>query len=132
MSQARSSGRKPEFFWFDFQFAADEINCCFKTHASFRFFNVYGPGQRAGHVYAAVIPVFIDKALRGEVLPINGDGLTSRDFTFVDTVCATLLDACRRQVTHPEPVNLAFGTNTSLNELVAELARLLGRDLDVE
>lgn len=99
---------------------------------AFRFFNVYGPGQRAGHVYAAVIPVFIDKALRGEVLPINGDGLTSRDFTFVDTVCATLLDACRRHVTHPEPVNLAFGTNTSLNDLVANLARLLGRDLDVE
>jgi UDP-glucose 4-epimerase len=97
-----------------------------------RFFNVYGPGQRAGHPYAAVIPIFIDKALRGEPLPVNGDGQTSRDFTYVGTVCHTLLDAVARRVTHPEPVNLAFGTNTSLAELVAELGRQLGRDLEVE
>lgn len=99
---------------------------------TFRFFNVYGPGQRAGHAYAAVIPIFIDKALRGEPLPVNGDGLTSRDFTFVETVCRTLLDAVVRRVTHPEPVNLAFGTNTSLSELVSELGRLLDRELQVE
>ncbi|CAL8977901.1 UDP-N-acetylglucosamine 4-epimerase [Propionicimonas sp. T2.31MG-18] len=99
---------------------------------AFRFFNVYGPGQRAGHAYAAVIPIFIDKALRGEPLPINGDGLTSRDFTFVGAVCETLLEATGRKVRHPEPVNLAFGTNTSLNELVEELSALLGHPLDVE
>nr|WP_300144134.1 NAD-dependent epimerase/dehydratase family protein [Propionicimonas sp.] len=99
---------------------------------AFRFFNVYGPGQRAGHAYAAVIPIFIDAALRGEPLPVNGDGLASRDFTFVETVCRTLLEAVARRVTHPEPVNLAFGTNTSLTQLVAELGRLLGRDLEVE
>ncbi len=99
---------------------------------AFRFFNVYGPGQRAGHAYAAVIPIFIDKALRGESLPVNGDGLTSRDFTFVEIVCNTLLEAARRRVTHPEPVNLAFGTNTSLNDLIAELSGLLGRELQVD
>jgi UDP-glucose 4-epimerase len=98
---------------------------------AFRFFNVYGPCQRAGHVYAAVIPTFIDLALRGEPLPINGDGTTSRDFTFVGTVCQVLLDAAERRVTHPEPVNLAFGTNTSLNELVAEIAEIIGRDVAV-
>jgi UDP-glucose 4-epimerase len=98
---------------------------------AFRFFNVYGPRQRAGHVYAAVVPTFIDSALRGEPLVVNGDGTISRDFTYVGTVCKVLLDAAERRVTHPEPVNLAFGTNTSLNQLIEELGAILGRDLEV-
>lgn len=85
---------------------------------AFRFFNVYGPGQRAGHVYAAVIPIFLDALLRGEPLTVNGDGTNSRDFTYVGTVCKVLKDAVERRITHPEPVNLAFGTNTSLLALV--------------
>lgn len=99
---------------------------------AFRFFNVYGPRQRAGHVYAAVIPIFIDAILSGQPLPINGDGTNSRDFTFVDTVCTVLLEAAVRKVTHPEPVNLAFGTNTSLLTLVQRLAHVSGRQAAVE
>jgi UDP-glucose 4-epimerase len=93
---------------------------------AFRFFNVYGPRQRAGHVYAAVIPVFVDALLRGEVLPINGDGHNSRDFTYVGTVCRVLLDAAQRRLSHPEPVNLAFGTNTTLLQLVHEIEGVAG------
>jgi UDP-glucose 4-epimerase len=99
---------------------------------AFRFFNVFGPRQRAGHVYAAVIPTFIDALLRGESLWINGDGSNSRDFTYVGTVCRVLLDACERRVSHPEPVNLAFGTNTTLLELVAALERTSGMSGDVQ
>jgi UDP-glucose 4-epimerase len=99
---------------------------------AFRFFNVYGPNQRAGHVYAAVIPVFIDALLRGEPLPVNGDGLHSRDFTYVGTVCRVLLDAAERRVTHPEPVNLAFGTNTTLLELVGRIEDAAGIPATVE
>ena len=98
----------------------------------FRFFNVYGPRQAAGHVYAAVIPVFIDAALRGEPLPVNGDGLQSRDFTFVDTVTWVLADAAHRRVTSDRPVNLAIGANVTLLDLVAELERLVGRELPIE
>lgn len=98
---------------------------------AFRFFNVYGPGQRAGHAYAAVIPIFIHSALRGETLWINGDGTNSRDFTFVGTVCDVLLEAAQHGTSHPEPVNLAFNTNTSLLELVAALEEAFGRSLDV-
>jgi len=93
---------------------------------AFRFFNVYGPRQRAGHVYAAVIPVFLEALLHGEALPINGDGSNSRDFTYVGTVCKVLLDAAERRVTHPEPVNLAFGTNTTLLELVSRIEHAAG------
>ncbi|GAA1699054.1 NAD-dependent epimerase/dehydratase family protein [Dietzia cercidiphylli] len=91
---------------------------------AFRFFNVYGPWQRAGHVYAAVIPIFIDSLLRNQPLPINGDGTNSRDFTYVGTVCEVLLEAAEKKVTHAEPVNLAFGTNTSLLELVGQIGSL--------
>ncbi len=99
---------------------------------AFRFFNVYGPGQRAGHAYAAVIPAFMEAMMEGRPLPLNGDGTQSRDFTYVGTVCRVLLDAVRRRVSAPEPVNLAFGTNTDLIQLVASLGALAGRTLTVE
>lgn len=86
---------------------------------AFRFFNVYGPGQAAGHAYAAVIPKFLDAALNDRPLEIHGDGTQSRDFTFVDTVCAVIQDALRRQVFSPDPVNLAYGTSTTLLELIS-------------
>ena len=98
---------------------------------AFRFFNVYGPLQRAGHAYAAVIPIFVDALLRGEPLPVNGDGSHSRDFTYVGTVCRVLLDAVERRVSHPEPVNLAFGTNTTLLELIQRIESASGLSADV-
>lgn len=99
---------------------------------AFRFFNVYGPMQRAGHVYAAVIPAFLDALLCGRPLTINGDGLQSRDFTYVGTVCRILLSAAEQRLTHPEPVNLAFGTNTTLLELVEMIERAASRVATVE
>lgn len=93
---------------------------------AFRFFNVFGPRQAAGHAYAAVIPIFVEALLNGRPLPVNGDGLHSRDFTFVGTVCRVILDAVHRRMSHPEPVNLAFGTNTTLLELIDALADLTG------
>jgi len=97
----------------------------------FRFFNVFGPLQPPGHDYAAVVPAFLSAALSGEPLRIYGDGLQTRDFTFVDTVVATIVDAIERRVTSPDPVNLAFGTRITLLELLAELERVLGRSLPV-
>ena len=99
---------------------------------AFRFFNVFGPLQPADHIYAAVIPRFIEAALDGRPLTVYGDGKQSRDFTYVDTVCATITDAVRRQVTSPEPVNLAFGQPFTLLELIALLEELLDAELDVD
>jgi UDP-glucose 4-epimerase len=93
----------------------------------FRFFNVFGPLQRADHAYAAVIPAFISAALAGHPLVINGDGTQTRDFTYVGDVSAVLADALRQSVTAETPVNLAFGSRTSLLALVSELESLLGR-----
>lgn len=97
---------------------------------AFRFFNVYGPGQAAGHAYAAVIPKFLDAAHRNMPLEIHGDGFQSRDFTHVNTVCAVIFDALRRTVHSNDPVNLAFGTNTTLIGLVEALEAVLTRPLE--
>jgi UDP-glucose 4-epimerase len=97
---------------------------------AFRFFNVYGPGQSSDHAYAAVIPRFVHAALTGEPVVLHGDGRQSRDFTFVDTVSTVLLDAVRRAVHHPHPVNLAFGTPVDLHAVVVELESILGRPIE--
>lgn len=85
---------------------------------AFRFFNVYGPNQPADHIYAAVIPKFVEATLAGNPLEIHGDGTQSRDFTFVDTVCEAIWEAIKRKISHQHPVNLAFGTRTNLLDLV--------------
>jgi UDP-glucose 4-epimerase len=98
----------------------------------FRFFNVFGPNQAPDHDYAAVVPTFIASALRTETLHINGDGLQSRDFTYVGTVCDVITNAITQRVSHNGPVNLAFGTRTSLLEVIAILQEILGRPLNVD
>lgn len=84
----------------------------------FRFFNVYGPGQRADHPYAAVIPKWISATLAGRPVIVHGDGTQTRDFTYVGTVCRVLTDALLRRVVESRPVNLAFGTRLSLLDLI--------------
>ena len=97
----------------------------------FRFFNVYGPYQAAGHAYAAVIPAFVDAALRGEELSVHGDGGQTRDFTFVDTVTEVLAAAAIRRISSREPVNLAFGSRHSLLQVVDLLRSILNVDVSV-
>ncbi|MEV7781315.1 NAD-dependent epimerase/dehydratase family protein [Kitasatospora sp. NPDC088351] len=97
-----------------------------------RFFNVYGPLQPAGHAYAAVVPAFLDSALAGRPLTVHGDGGQSRDFTYVGTVTRVITEAVLRRVVHADPVNLAFGTRTSLLELVGELESVLGHPVEVD
>ncbi len=96
---------------------------------AFRFFNVFGPLQPAGHAYAAVVPAFVSSALAGEPLPVHGDGTQTRDFTFVDTVVSVLASALRRRVADPRPVNLAYGSRVSLLELIEALETIVGHKL---
>jgi UDP-glucose 4-epimerase len=99
---------------------------------AFRFFNVFGPHQAAGHAYAAVVPAFVDAALSGRPLTIHGDGSQSRDFTYVDTVTEVIADALVRRVGSPDPVNLAFGSRTDLLGLIDELESVLGHTVERE
>lgn len=97
-----------------------------------RFFNVFGPHQEPGHAYAAVVPSFIWAALHDAPLAIFGDGLQSRDFTYVGTVCDVIADALERNVSHNLPVNLAYGTRTSLVDLVSLLEDITDKPLRVK
>ncbi len=97
-----------------------------------RLFNVFGPLQPPLHTYAAVIPAFLSAAMQGQPLPVHGDGTQCRDFTYVDTVVAVILDAIHRRVSHLEPLNLAFGTKITLLEVISELEVILDRNLPVD
>lgn len=96
----------------------------------FRFFNVFGPLQAANHAYAAVVPAFVSAALAGKPLTVHGDGTQSRDFTYVGSVTRIITDAILRRVTCDGPVNLAFGGNATLLEVIALLESLLGHPLE--
>ncbi|MFI2473080.1 NAD-dependent epimerase/dehydratase family protein [Nocardia xishanensis] len=95
-----------------------------------RLFNVYGPRQRADHPYAAVVPRLCRAALTGQEFTVHGDGHQSRDFTFVDVVCDVIEDALVRRVTS-DPVNVGFGSATSVLDLVTVVGELLGAPVAV-
>jgi UDP-glucose 4-epimerase len=97
---------------------------------AFRFFNVFGPLQRPGHAYAAVVPSFLHAAIIGQPVPIHGDGQQSRDFTYVGTVSEIICQAVVRTVTNPTPVNLAFGTRSTLLDVLDIIEEMLGRPLE--
>ena len=99
---------------------------------AFRFFNVYGPLQAAGHAYAAAIPTFIDAAMSDRPIPLHGDGTQSRDFTFVGTVASVIGRCLLKRLTCPQPVNLAFGTYITLNDVIDGIQKELGRTVHVE
>ena len=86
--------------------------------STFRFFNIFGPWQRPDHEYAAVLPKWISKCMKGDQIEIFGDGEQTRDFTYVGTVVNVILDCISSKVLHPEPVNLAYGNNISLNNVI--------------
>lgn len=90
--------------------------------STFRFFNIFGPWQRPDHEYAAVLPKWISKCMEGNEIEIFGDGEQTRDFTYVGTVVNVIIDCISNKILHPEPVNLAYGNNISLNQ-VTELLK---------
>jgi UDP-glucose 4-epimerase len=99
---------------------------------AFRFFNVFGPLQAAGHAYAAAIPTWVDAALRGQDIPINGDGKQTRDFTYVRSVTGAITEALVARATSDEPVNLAFGSRRTLLETVDAIGQALGQELSCQ
>jgi UDP-glucose 4-epimerase len=93
-----------------------------------RYFNVYGARQRPDATYAAVIPLFVDALLRGHDPIVHGDGLQSRDFTYIsDVVDANLAAAgapaerCAGRV-----YNIAGGSSCTLLDVLRILGDLLG------
>lgn len=89
----------------------------------FRFFNVFGPGQRYDHEYAAVIPKWIKSCLKEEDLILEGDGEQSRDFTYIDDLVKVLIISAQEKRSIGKIVNFAFGHETKLNSIIELLKR---------
>jgi len=97
-----------------------------------RYFNVFGPYQDPAGAYAAVIPAWVARLLRGERPVVFGDGEQSRDFCYIENVChANWLAAhAPAEVCTGQAVNIACNRETTLNEILQQLKGLLGSDLE--
>jgi len=91
-----------------------------------RYFNVFGPRQDPSGPYAAVIPLFIKALLAGQQPVIFGDGLQTRDFTYVENVVQANLRAAEANGAAGEVFNVGSGAAISLLDLLKELNAILG------
>ena len=89
-----------------------------------RYFNVFGPRQTPDGAYAAVIPKWIARMIKGEPVYVNGDGETSRDFCFIENVMQMNLLAAtsENQEAVNQVYNVAVGDNTTLNQLYEQVS----------
>lgn len=96
-----------------------------------RYFNVFGPRQNPDSQYSAVIPKFIKAAITGEQAVVHGDGMQSRDFTYVDNVVdANMLAAKCKDDLNGEVINAACGGRFTLIDLIQTIEKVSGKDLD--
>lgn len=118
-----------------------------------RYFNIFGPKQNPNNPYAAVIPIFCKHFIDGTTPTINGDGITSRDFTFVENAVQanvrTMLGSREAgkqgldeindsapprtpasELSSHEVFNVACGDQISLNDMVAMLREISGKELE--
>lgn len=91
----------------------------------FRYFNVYGPNQDPNSEYSAVIPKFISTMIKNEEPIINGDGLISRDFTFVDDVINANILAILSKKNGHSIYNVGYGAETNLNDLSNKIKNII-------
>jgi UDP-glucose 4-epimerase len=94
-----------------------------------RYFNVFGPRQDPNSEYAAAIPRFVTLMLKGESPTIYGDGLQSRDFTYVANAVRANLLACQADQAAGGVFNVACGEQHTLLKVIDALNEILGRDV---
>lgn len=89
-----------------------------------RFFNVFGPRQKTDGPYAAVIALWCENILNNKMIFINGDGNTSRDFTYIDNVIDGILRCCLKKINnYHEILNLACGNEIKLKDLLKNILK---------
>lgn len=96
-----------------------------------RLFNVYGPGQRPDNQYCQVISLFLSQAMRGEPIVVHGDGLQTRDFTYVGDVVDVVRLGLDGRLPDGEPFNVATGVQTSIRDLAFLAQQAVGREVPV-
>lgn len=119
---------------------ADVFSKVYDFHTiGLRYFNIFGPKQNPNNPYAAVIPIFCKHFIDNTAPTINGDGNTSRDFTFVENAVQaniiTLLGENKKVNTNDyeprshEVYNVACGDQVSLNEIINFLIEISENEL---
>jgi UDP-N-acetylglucosamine 4-epimerase len=111
---------------------ADVFSKVYAFHTiGLRYFNIFGPKQNANNPYAAVIPIFCKHFIGSTQPTINGDGETSRDFTFVENaVQANIKAMLLPKLEKHEVFNIACGDQISLNQMIFMLSEISGRNLE--
>jgi nucleoside-diphosphate-sugar epimerase len=96
---------------------------------SLRYFNVFGPRQDATSQYSGVLALFIPAVLQGRRPTIYGDGLQSRDFTYVRNVVEANLLACKVPGVGGEAFNVACGDRITVNSMLHQINKVTGKDI---
>ncbi len=111
---------------------ADVFSRVYNFHAiGLRYFNIFGPKQNPRNPYAAVIPIFCQAFIDGQQPVINGNGETSRDFTFVENAIQANVKALfSEEFGKHEIFNVACGDQISLNEMMNILKLISSNNLD--
>ncbi len=119
-------------------YAVQKLTCEYYIQAFFRcyglqgiclrYFNIFGPRQAADSPYSGVIAKFIYMMMAGQTPTINGDGSTSRDFTYIENAVNANLLACVApdEVATGRVFNVGTGKSHTLNEVYAGVAQILG------
>ena len=111
---------------------ADVFSRVYNLHTiGLRYFNIFGPNQNPDNPYAAVIPIFCKAYINGEAPNINGDGITSRDFTFVENAIQANIKAMLFEgLEKHEVMNVACGDQISLNDMIELLKKISGKEIN--
>jgi UDP-glucose 4-epimerase len=99
---------------------------------SLRYFNVFGPRQDPNSAYAAAIPAFVSRMIRGQRPVVFGDGEQSRDFCYVDNVVSANVLSMQAPKTSGETANIACGERVTLNRIIALINQQLGTEIEAE
>src|ERR1051325_12082222 len=96
---------------------------------SLRYFNVFGPRQDATSQYSGVLALFIPAVLQDRRPTIYGDGLQSRDFTYVKNVAEANLLACKAPGVEGQVFNVACGDRITVNSMLQHINKIIGKNI---
>jgi len=110
------------------------FNKCYDIDTcSLRYFNVFGPRQNPKSQYAAVIPKFITAAIKEEPITVYGDGLQSRDFSFIDNnIDANLRVLESQKDLKGEVINIACNKQYTLLDMIRDIEEIVEHRLNVK
>jgi UDP-glucose 4-epimerase len=92
----------------------------------FRFFNIFGPRQDPSSPYSGVISIFAERAVKGLPIAVFGDGEQTRDFFYVQDLVDLVVQGIEKPEVEEGAVNVGLNATTSLNQLLAALADVVG------